>query len=97
MPDIDKKLASKGVGKVAVGLLRQQQIAKLTLVAAKGEGVFIAAASQFSGIAEEIARLPQQVETDIGQRQIDLQLRRVAAPLAQTLGQHQPLSPRRRA
>lgn len=96
MPDIDKKLASKGVGKVAVGLLRQQQIAKLTLVAAKG-GVFIAAASQFSGIAEEIARLPQQVETDIGQRQIDLQLRRVAAPLAQTLGQHQAVIAGRRA
>ena len=82
VPDVDKELAGNGVGKVAVRLFNQQQIAELAFIAAEGQRVFVAVTVQFGGVAEKIARLSQQIETDIGQRQVDFQLRCVAAPCA---------------
>ncbi|KUQ33036.1 hypothetical protein AWI11_22620 [Enterobacter hormaechei subsp. steigerwaltii] len=57
----------------------------LALIAAIGQGVFIALTLPFSGVGQEIARLPEQIKADIGERQVNFQLRRVAAPGAQTL------------
>ena len=82
MPGIDKELAGDGVGKVAVRLFHQQEIAVLTFIPAVGQGIFIAAAGQLSRIAEEVARLAQQIEADIGQREVNFQLRGMAAPRA---------------
>ena len=62
MPDVDKELAGNGVGKVAVRLFNQQQIAEQAFIAAEGQRVFVAVTVQFGGVAEEMARLPQQVE-----------------------------------
>ncbi len=44
MPDIDKELAGDGVGKIAVWLLHQQQVAVLALIATKSQRIFVAAA-----------------------------------------------------
>ncbi|KZQ55967.1 hypothetical protein A3N53_20080 [Enterobacter hormaechei subsp. steigerwaltii] len=57
----------------------------LALIAAIGQGVFIALTLPFSGVGQKIARLPEQIKADIGERQVNFQLRRVAAPGAQTL------------
>ena len=62
---------------------------KLAFITPKRQGVFIALTFQLCGIGQEIARLPQQVEADVGEREIDFQLRRVTSPGAQTLGEHQ--------
>ena len=51
MPDIDKELAGDGVGKIAVWLLHQQQVAVLAFIAAKGQRIFVAAAVKLGGIA----------------------------------------------
>ena len=51
VPDVDKELAGDGVGKIAVGLLHQQQVAELALIAAEGQGIFVAAAVKLGGIA----------------------------------------------
>ena len=89
VPGIHQVLAGNGVGEAAVWLLHQQDIAELAFVAAKRQRVFIALAFPFRGIGQEIARLAQQVETDIGEREVNFQLRRVAAPGAEALGEHQ--------
>ena len=82
MPGIDKELTGDGVGKVAVRLFHQQEIAVLTFIPTVGQGIFIAAPRQLSRIAEEVARLAQQIEADIGQREVNFQLRGMAAPRA---------------
>ena len=85
VPRIHQILTGNGVSEAAVWLFHQQQIAELTLIAAIGQGVFIALTLPFSGVGQEITRLPEQIKADIGERQVNFQLRRVAAPGAQTL------------
>ena len=62
---------------------------KLTLIAAEGQGVFIALTFPLCRAGEEVARLPQQIETDVGERKVDFQLRRVSAPGSEALREHQ--------
>ncbi|MNE70262.1 hypothetical protein D3C80_1660430 [compost metagenome] len=87
---VEQKLPHQGVVETAVRLFRQQQVMEFALVAAKGQAIFaVLRPGQFGGIAEKMARLPEQIQADIRQRQIDLQLRRVAAPGTQPLGEDQ--------
>lgn len=87
---IEQELTHQRVVETAVRLLRQQQVMKLAFVAAEGQAVFAAGrAGQFGGITQKVARLAEQIEPDVGQRQIDFQLGRVAAPGAQALGEDQ--------
>ncbi len=63
---------------------------KLALVALEGETVFaVVRAGQLGGVAEKVARLAEQIEADVGQRQVDFQLGRMPAPGAQALRQDQ--------
>lgn len=51
MPDVDKELAGDSVGKIAVWLLHQQQVAEPALIAAKSQRIFVAATVKLGGIA----------------------------------------------
>ena len=56
----------------------------------EGEGVGVAArALQFAGVAQQECRLPNEIEAEVGQGQVDLQRRGLAAPFGQTLAQDQ--------
>ena len=51
--------------------------------------------SSCAGVAQEMRRLADQVEADVGERQVDFQHRRMAAPLRQPLAEDQASSPSR--
>ena len=63
--------------------------AMIASIAAEGQRVFVAVTVQFGGVAEKIARLSQQIETDIGQCEVNFQFWRVTTPGSQTLREHQ--------
>ncbi len=67
------------------------QVAVVALVAQEGELVFVVAAgpSSSAGAREHRARLADQVERHVGQRDVFFEHRRVAAPLGQALGEDQ--------
>ena len=56
----------------------------------EGELVGVAArAFKFAGVAQQERRLAQEVEAEVGQRQVDLQRRGVTAPFAEPLAEDQ--------
>src|SRR5690606_37898575 len=75
---------------IAIGLLDQQAILEVQHVAAEGERVGVPALSfRFGGDGEEMRRLPDQIERDVGEAEIDLDAGRVTAPLAKPLAEDQ--------
>ena len=66
--------------------LDQPDVAELAVVAQVGQVVLGAAgALDRAGVGEQRARLAELVERDVGQRDVLLELRRAADPLAQPL------------
>ncbi len=77
-----EQLPYHGHGEVAVELLHQQQIGIAVLVAQVGKVILAAAlAFDLAGILIVEPRLPDQVEREVGERDILLQHRRLARPL----------------
>ena len=73
---------------VAVRPLDELQVAEVALVAQVGEVVLGAAgALDLAGVGQQGARLAEQVERDVGQRDVLLELRRAGDPLAEPLGE----------
>ena len=90
LPVGEQELPRDGLGEIAVRLLDQKAVAEIEHVAMKGERIGIAAfAFRLARNAEEMRRLPDEIEPDIGERQIDLQHRRMAAPFGQALAEDQ--------
>ena len=75
--------------KSPLGCSTSQAILPVQHVAVKRQPVGV------PGQTKEIRSLPDQVERDIGQAEVDLQRRRMAAPLAEPLAEISASSPRR--
>ena len=89
-----EQLADDGVGEVAVGLLDQQQVPVLVGVAQVGVLVLVVAGPlDLGGVGVEQARLPDQVEPDVGERHVLLQHRRTSAPLRQPVAEDEDRPP----
>ncbi len=85
-----EQLAHHGGGEIAVRLLDQQDVGEGVLVAQVGERVLVAAlALDLAGVGVVEARLPDQVERQVGKRDVLLQHRRLARPLRQPMPEHQ--------
>ena len=90
MPAVEQELAQDGLAEIAIGLLHQQHVAEVPDVAQHGKVIRAAAlAFNLSRKAQPHLRLPDEVQRDIGQRDIFLQRRRVAAPFADPVAQHE--------
>ncbi len=88
VPVREQNLSGNGLREIAVRLFDQKAVVEIEHVAAKGQRIGIAAfAFRVGRHAQEVRRLPDQVETDIGERQIDLQHRRMTAPFRKTLAE----------
>ena len=83
LPGREQQLPRDRPAKIAIGLLDKQAISKIEHVAVKGKLVGIPRR------AKQVSRLPHQVEREIGQAEIDLERRRVAAPFTQPLAEDQ--------
>ena len=86
----EQQLPDHGDGEIAVRLLDQQHVAVVAGIAQIGERVLVAAlALDLAGIGVERARLADQVERHIGERQVFLQHRRMPAPFRQAMAEDQ--------
>ena len=86
----EDQLTGHGDGEVAVLDLHQVHVAELPLVPQEGQVVLVAAGSlHLAGVAEQRAGLAEQVEGDVGQRDVLLDLRCAGDPLPQPLRQDQ--------
>ena len=75
LPAHVQKRAQADLGKVAVRQFAQRGVKKLVRIAPVGQRVLVApAAFQRAGVGQQQSRLPQQVERDIGQRDVRLQV-----------------------
>ena len=84
------ELARHGGGEVAVGPLHQLHVEELVRVAQEGELVLVASIpADGDGVAIERTRLSDQVERDVGERNVLLQRRRATRPLGEAMPQHQ--------
>ena len=90
--DVEQILAGDRRREVAVRLLDEQQIAELGDVAEKRE-IIRAAPRAFERAAtlEQQARLIEQVERDVAERELLLEHGRMAAPLRQSVAEHQAI------
>src|SRR5712692_6020304 len=83
-----EELPDDGDGEIAVGLLDQQDVAEIVGVAQIGERILVAAlALDRAGISVERARLADEVERDIAQRQLLLEQRRMADPFREAVAE----------
>ena len=90
LPGVDQELPDDGLAEVAVRLLGKTQVQEILRIAQEREIVLGAAAAvRLRRIREQVSRLAEQVERDVGEREILLERRRVADPLAETLRQDQ--------
>ena len=90
LPGREQELPRHGLREIAVGLLDQPAIAEIEHVAVEGERVAVAPLPfGKAGGAQEMRRLPDQIEAHVGEAEIDLDARRMAAPFAQALAQDQ--------
>ena len=83
-----EELARDRVGEVAVGLLEQPGAAELGLVAPVGQVVFAATGCR-AGIVQQRACVPQQIESDVAERDVLFELGGAADPPAELLRQNQ--------
>ena len=79
---------------IAVGLLGELQVAKCGAVAQERELVLAAALAgvarlDLARVAQPQARLAEEVEADVGERDVLLQHRPVADPFAEALREHE--------
>src|SRR5215472_11839539 len=91
---IEVELPRHRVGVIAVRPLNQQQIAELAGIAEEGERVLAALnigepCLHLARVRIPEARLAEQVEPDVGERDVLLQYRPVPDPLAESLRQHE--------
>ena len=85
-----EQLADDGVREIAIRLLDQQHVAPQPDVAEVGEIVLVVARPlRLGGERVERPGLADQVEADIGQRQLLLEHRRMPGPFRQPVPQHQ--------
>ena len=92
LPGGIEQVPGDGLGEVAVGLLDQEAVAEIENVAVEGERVAVAAlVLAFAGCAEQVGRLTDQVERQVGETEVDLERGRVAAPFAEALAEHQSI------
>ena len=90
LPGREQELPRHGLGEIAIGLLDQQAIAEIEHVAMEGERVAVPApALRPRRPHEEMGRLADQIEAHIGEAEIDLDARRMAAPFAEPLPEDQ--------
>ena len=90
LPVREQELARDGLREIAVGLLDQKTVLEIEHVAKEREFVRVTPlAFRRARDAQEMRRLTDQIEPDIGERQIDLQHRRMPAPLRQPLTEDQ--------
>ena len=90
LPRIDQELAHDRLPEIAVRLLDQAQVQEVLRIAQESEIVFAApAAFQLRGIRQQVARLAEQVEPDVGERQVLFERGRMTDPFAETLRQDQ--------
>ena len=90
MPGVEQELPHQRVAEVAVRPLDQQQVAEVPGVAQIGEVVGGAPlALDLGGEAQPHLRLADQVERDVGERDVLLQHRRVAAPFGDAVAEDQ--------
>jgi len=74
--------------------LVDQQVAEFAAIAGIGVGILGGTVRrQFSGIAVEHARPADEIQGDVGQRQIFFQEGSITAPLGQAMPQHQRVIP----
>ena len=83
LPGREQQLPGDGLGEIAIWLLDQQAIFPIEHVAVEGELVGVA------GKAEEIGSLPDQVERQVGEAEVDLERRGMPAPFAEPLAKDQ--------
>ena len=94
MPEVEIELTRHRIGVAAVGLLDQQKVAEATAIAEEGERVFAASSCfetrlDFAGIGKPQPRLAEQIQSNVGERDILFEHRPVADPLAEPLREHQ--------
>ena len=86
----DQQMARDGPGEIAIGLLDQQAIAVIEHVAVECERVGVSPrAFRLARRREQQGCLADLVEREVGEAQIDLDRRRVAAPFAEPLPEDQ--------
>ena len=87
---VEKQLASHGLGEVAVGLLDQQTVGELTL-GTQHRKVVLRPPRTLStgGIGVDGSCLAEEVDPDVGQRDVLLEFGPVRDPLPQALGQNE--------
>ncbi len=81
LPGREQQLPRNRLGEIAIGLLDQQAILPVEHIAMEGQLVGIA------GEAEEMRPLPDEVERDVRQAEVDFQRRGVTAPFAEPLAE----------
>jgi hypothetical protein len=86
----DEQLPGHGHAEVVVGSLDDLQVQEVSLVPEVGK-VVLGASGTFDQpcVGEQTARLPEQVERDVAERDVLLQLRCPRDPLTQSLRQDQ--------
>jgi hypothetical protein len=86
----EQQLAHDGSAEVAVGRLAQLQVRELALVAQEGKVVLGSSrAFDLSRVREQGARLPEQVECDVRERDVFFDLRSGRCPLPEPLREHE--------
>jgi hypothetical protein len=94
VPRVEEELAQDRAPEIAVGLLDQQEVAEIPRVAEEGEVVRAPPpALHLAREAEPHLRLPDEVERDVGQRDVLLEDGRMAAPLADPVAEDQRVVP----
>ena len=96
VPLVEQELARHGVRVVPVGLFDEQQVAELAAIAQERELVLAPARRRvacldFLCVREPHPALPQQVQPDVGERDVLLQRRTLADPLAEALRKNDPV------
>src|SRR4029077_3235838 len=93
-PDVEEELPHDGAAEVAVGELDQLDVAVGDAVAEVGEGILVAPLPLYlAGQPEEVRRLPDEVERDVGERDVLLEDGAVTAPFGQPVAQDQAVVP----
>ena len=94
MPRVEQELPRRRVGKIAVRLLGEEEIAKLSGLAQERELILVAARGpeaglHFTGIGEPQPRLAEKVEADVGLRDVLFEHRPMTDPFAQALRENE--------
>ena len=91
-PGVEEELAHDGAAEFAVGELDQLDVAVVDGIAEIGQGVLVALFPlDLAGQMEEVRRLPDEVERDVGERDVLLEDGAVAAPFGQPVTQDQAI------